>query len=365
MPVRQDTSDYRALFLADTPMMDMRAPAEFAHGAFPSSHSLPLMTDAERAEVGTCYKKLGQEAAITLGHSLVAGELRAQRIQGWLDFARSHPDGYLYCFRGGLRSQTVQQWLRDAGIEYPLVQGGYKAMRRFLIDDLQRSVKTAELILVSGRTGVGKTRVIEGIPRAIDLEGLARHRGSAFGLLLEPQPSQIDFENAVGIALLKQLASGERRVFLEDEGRLIGRLALPDALREQMVQAPMLVVEDDLEGRVQTVLEDYNLDVGMRFQRAFGEQGPQQHRDRLQGDLLKIRKRLGGALQQELSEVMDRAFAEQNASGSPELHRQWIRALLADYYDPMYDYQLSRRDGRRLFAGSRQEVIAWAREQQG
>jgi tRNA 2-selenouridine synthase len=365
MTARQDTRDYRALFLADAPMMDMRAPAEFARGAFPSAHSLPLMTDEERAEVGVCYKRHGQDAAIALGYRLVAGEQRENRLQGWLDFAHRHPDGYLYCFRGGLRSQTVQQWLRDAGIDYPLVQGGYKAMRRFLIDELERSLEAAELVLVSGRTGVGKTRVIEAIPRAIDLEGLARHRGSAFGLLLEPQPSQIGFENAVSIALLKQLADGQRRVFLEDEGRLIGRLALPDGLRERMVDAPMLVVEDSLEGRVQTVLEDYILDLGLRFQRAFGEQGPQRHRDRLQGDLLKIRKRLGGALQQELSAVMDRAFEAQAASGSPELHRQWIRALLADYYDPMYDYQFSRRSGRRLFAGPREAVIAWAREQQG
>ncbi len=141
-------------------MMDMRAPLEFAKGAFPGAHSLPLMTDEERAAVGRCYKREGQQAAITLGHELVSGEVKARRLAAWVDFARRHPSGYLYCFRGGLRSQTVQQWLREAGIDYPLVLGGYKAMRRFLLEELERSVAAADIVLVAGKTGTGKTRVI-------------------------------------------------------------------------------------------------------------------------------------------------------------------------------------------------------------
>ena len=132
MPQRPDTDDYRALFLGDAPMMDMRAPKEFTQGSFPCASSLPLMSDDERAQVGSCYKQRGQQAAIELGHQLVSGGLKAQRLAGWVDFARNHPDGYVYCFRGGLRSQTVQQWLREAGVDYPLIKGGYKAMRRFL-----------------------------------------------------------------------------------------------------------------------------------------------------------------------------------------------------------------------------------------
>ena len=150
MSTRPDTANFRELFLADAPMMDVRAPAEFVHGAFPTAHSLPLMSDEERAQVGICYKQQGQAAAIELGHQLVAGELRTERLARWCEFARSHPDGYLYCFRGGLRSRTVQQWLRDEGIEYPLVLGGYKAMRRFLLEELERSLAGADLVLISG-----------------------------------------------------------------------------------------------------------------------------------------------------------------------------------------------------------------------
>ncbi len=360
MSVRPDTDDYRALFLSDAPMMDMRAPAEFAHGAFPGAVSLPLMTDDERARVGICYKEQGQQAAIELGHQLVSGDLKRKRLRAWCAFARGNPDGYLYCFRGGLRSQTVRQWLRDEGIDYPLVLGGYKAMRRFLLEELERSLQRAELVLVGGKTGTGKTRVIEQLDRAVDLEGLARHRGSTFGQLLEPQPSQIDFENAVSIALLKLLDAGENRVYLEDEGRLIGRLALPQNLRERMKSAPMVVVEESLEQRVDVVIDDYVLDLGRRFAEVHVDAGPQAHRDKLQEDLAKIRKRLGGARHQQVSEMLDQAFARQWHTGSLAGHRAWIAFLLQRYYDPMYEYQLSRREGRRLFQGSRDEVLAWA-----
>jgi tRNA 2-selenouridine synthase len=91
MTQRPDTNDYRTLFLNDTPIMDMRAPAEFSQGAFPNAQSLPLMTDEERAEVGVCYKKLGQEASIELCHTLVSGSSRDRRMGQWCEFVRAHP----------------------------------------------------------------------------------------------------------------------------------------------------------------------------------------------------------------------------------------------------------------------------------
>ncbi|MGO4610979.1 tRNA 2-selenouridine(34) synthase MnmH, partial [Variovorax sp. 2RAF20] len=89
----------------------------------------------------------GQQAAIVLGHQLVSGEIKAARIQAWTDFARANPDGYLYCFRGGLRSQIVQQWLKDeAGIDYPRVGGGYKAMRTFLLETVDQAVEQCDFV---------------------------------------------------------------------------------------------------------------------------------------------------------------------------------------------------------------------------
>ena len=112
--VRPDTDDYESLFFNDTPMFDTRAPIEFKKGAFLHTLSLPLMTDIERAKVGTCYKRDGQDAAIKLGHRLVSGKTKQARMALWLDFANKNPNGYLYCFRGDLRSHTTQAWLADA-----------------------------------------------------------------------------------------------------------------------------------------------------------------------------------------------------------------------------------------------------------
>ncbi len=362
MPARPDTNDYRALFLRPTPMMDMRAPAEFAHGAFPAALSLPLMSDAERAQVGICYKQQGQDAAITLGHQLVSGALKAQRMAQWAAFARQHPQGYLYCFRGGLRSQTVQRWLREEGIDYPLVRGGYKAMRRFLLEELERSLASASFILVSGKTGTGKTRVISHLTRGVDLEGLANHRGSSFGQMPTPQPSQIDFENALSIALLRLLAQGTGPIFLEDEGRLIGCLSLPEALRKKMAVAPMLVVEQGLEDRIDLVIEDYVVDLGRRYLKMYAEDGARLHAVKMQDDLARIRKRLGGLQYQQVTDMMAAAFACQWQDADLSGHRQWIALLLENYYDPMYEFQLSKRAGKQLFCGDRQAVIAWAQQ---
>lgn len=359
---RDDTSDYARLFLSDTPLLDTRAPIEFARGAFPTAKNIPLMSDDERAAVGTCYKHKGQVAAIELGHDLVSGQLREDRIAAWRAFAQQNPAGYLYCFRGGLRSQLVQQWLAEAGVYYPRVTGGYKAMRRYLLDALEASVEASEFWLVAGATGSGKTRFLHELmaaqgtrARAVDLEGLAHHRGSAFGRLLDEQPTQIDFENALSIALLR-LAENAGPIVIEDEGHLIGRVALPDSLREKMAQAPLLVLDYPLEARVEQVLHDYVVDLGARYEARLPGIGLPTHRERLLEDLARTRKRLGTERHTQLAALMASAFEEQARSGDIAAHRLWISRLLAEYYDPMYAFQLSKRGGRRLCVGDRQTL---------
>jgi len=166
-------SEFADLLIRRAPLIDVRAPIEFVDGSIPGAVNHPLMNDEERAAVGKRYKDNGQEAAIALGEKLVSGELKTERIEAWKTFAAANPNGALYCFRGGLRSRTSQQWLSDAGIDYPLVEGGYKALRRFLIDSLERCTSTLPAMVIGGRTGTGKTRVLVACERAIDLEGLA------------------------------------------------------------------------------------------------------------------------------------------------------------------------------------------------
>lgn len=357
---RPDTDNFRDILLQGRPLLDTRAPAEFAQGAFPAAINLPLMNDEEREQVGICYKESGQVAAIGLGNELVCGGVREQRLVQWCEFARRNPQGYLYCFRGGLRSQTVQQWLREAGLDYPLVLGGYKAMRRYLIDELDRVLPAAPLVLIGGATGSGKTRVIEKLANAVDLEGIAGHRGSAFGHLVEPQPTQINFENTLTVTLLQVLERQPTNAYLEDEGKLIGRVALPQALLSKMAKTPMLVIDEPLESRIDVVLEDYVVDLEARFVRAFGDRGRAQHREKLTGDISRISKRLGGERTQLILKALEQACIDQDKTGDLSSHRRWIEILLAEYYDPMYRYQMEKRSGEALYRGSRDEVLAYA-----
>ena len=154
--------DYQRLFIEDVPMMDVRAPIEFEHGAFPHTENLPLMNDEDRHEIGIRYTEKGQDAAIELGHELVSGETRKQRIAAWASFTRQHPEGVLYCFRGGMRSKITQQWIyENTGVVYPRVKGGYKALRRYLLDTLDATTETIQPVILSGRTGTGKTVLLQ------------------------------------------------------------------------------------------------------------------------------------------------------------------------------------------------------------
>ena len=355
--MRDDTRDYLNLFLNDIPLMDVRAPVEFQKGAFPDATNLALINDDERHQIGICYKQHGQQAAIELGNRLVSGAERERRMQAWQAWWQENPDGYLYCFRGGLRSQTTQAWLREAGIDAPLVTGGYKAMRTFLLDELEKCIATLPFEILCGRTGCAKTRVIEAQPNAVDLEGLAHHRGSAFGRRPGGQPSQIDFENALAIALIKIRDQGHATVLLEDESKLIGRCHLPFTLQDQIKSRPRIIINESLTSRVQVTLEDYVVGPLAEYQQYFGEQEALQ---RLGEELLsamdRIKRRLGGQRYQQLRQQLEEALAVQAINGDPELHREWIHALLADYYDPMYDYMLSRREGDIVFEGTRDEV---------
>ncbi|MFT6916402.1 MAG: tRNA 2-selenouridine synthase [Motiliproteus sp.] len=355
-----DTENYAELFLNDTPMIDTRAPVEFAKGAFPQSVNLPLMSDTERAQVGTCYKHKGQQAAIELGHQLVCGELKEQRVAAWSEFARQHPQGHIYCFRGGLRSHLSRQWMADAGVEYPLITGGYKAMRQFLIDVINSQAEQRPWLILSGRTGTGKTRVIDKIAASVDLEGFANHRGSSFGRRVTPQPTQINFENALAVKLLKLEKSTPGPLMLEDESHLIGSLPLPLNLYKSMGLAPIAVLEEPMALRVEQVKSDYVDDLAAEYRDHYGaEEGLRQYAEYMLASLGRVRKRLGGERYVVIAEQMQAALDQHLQEGKTDLHRIWIEAMLSQYYDPMYDYQLNKKSDRVIFRGNQAEVAAW------
>lgn len=359
--------DLHALFLSGRPLLDVRAPVEFAAGAFPGAVNLPLIDDLERHEIGTVYAESGQAAAVELGEQLVSGPDRDARVARWQAFLTDHPDAVLYCFRGGMRSRISQRWLFDhAGLRCPRVRGGFKAMRRYLLEQLEALSGRCKPVVIGGRTGVGKTRLLQRCAAQIDLEGYAHHRGSAFGHHPEPQPSQIDFENAVAVALLRQVHPDNRHFVIEDESRNIGSRHVPPVLFERLQQSPLVLLEADIDQRVATTVQEYVHDSLASFRIAVGEANAYAHwANYLRGALQRIARRLGGERYQAVSQRLERALMEHRSDPQTAAHREWIRFLLVEYYDGMYNYQLERKRDRIAFRGNYDEVLDYLHKTYG
>lgn len=349
--------DYQQLFLVDTPMLDVRAPVEYEQGSFPITLNVPIMNNDERHNIGLCYKQRGQDSAVELGHQLVSGDIKAQRVQAWVEFFQKNPKGALYCFRGGMRSKITQQWIYEqSGVIYPRIKGGYKAMRGYLLRELDASVGQLDFTVLSGRTGVGKTQFLHRYQQQIDLEGIYRHNGSAFGKRVHQQPSQIDVENELSVALMKHRVHQTQHILLEDESANIGSRRIPMGMLEKMSKSPVLVLESPLGARVELIYQQYVVDSRLAYQGVYGvEAGTLQWADNLLDALLRIQRRLGGTRYQQVKAIMDCALIKPHEPAEHE-HKAWIVFLLNEYYDAMYDYQLAKKSDRVGFRGDEQAL---------
>lgn len=364
MNIRADTDDYLELFVNDIPLMDVRAPVEFDKGAFPSASNIPLLDDNQREQIGIRYKNAGQEKAIELGLELATTEIRNQRMRLWKDFCNENPNGYLYCFRGGLRSRTTQSWIRQQGVDFPLIKGGYKAMRRYLIDELEASINSVPMVIVSGLTGSGKTRVLLQISHHIDFEGIANHRGSAFGRdASDEQPTVIDWENQVSIEFLKhRYRNPAKPVFVEDESRRIGRICMPESLYQKMQGAPRAILQVDIEARIRLIGEDYILHAWPHYQNMYAEQAEVEFTHFVLDNLARIQRRLGGEKYKLVKQCFETALKEFFAGHGVDSFHDGIETLLIDYYDPMYRFQLSNKLAPIIFEGPEVEYLEWAED---
>lgn len=353
--------NFHQIVIDEIPLIDVRAPIEFEKGSFKNAFNLPLMTDEERHLVGICYKEKGNEEAVKLGHQLVSGKVRKNRIGNWITHLDQYPNSFLYCFRGGLRSQISQEWiLESVGKEIPRLEGGYKAFRNYLIQELDPSEQTSTPILLGGYTGSGKTILLQKLDNAIDLEGLANHRGSSFGKYITPQPTQINFENNLAYALIQH--RHYQHIILEDEGTNIGKCFLPKPLFQYFNQGDLVLLDTPFEERVEITVIEYVIESQKKYAELFGEKGLQEWIDYIRNGITRIKKRLGGERYQRIMNALELAVQNQICSSKYDLHKSWIAILLNEYYDPMYQHQIKNTTKEIIFKGNSEDVLAYLRD---
>lgn len=305
--------------LKNLPVIDVRAPAEYANGHIPGAVNIPLFSDQERAIVGTIYKQEGRESAVRKGFELVAPHI-TQFIDTVQGCTRSR-ELVLYCARGGMRSKSIATVLDFSGYTVHLMTGGFKAFKNYL-----RACVTnfTGLVLIGGKTGSGKTAILAELEKlgeqVLDLEGLARHRGSALGALGQlPQLTQEQFILNCYSRLV--LFDSKKPVWLEHEGCRLGELQVPHELYTRMSCAPVVHIE---------------LPVSYRAARLMGEYGNFPCEE-LRGAVVLMERRLGSEATKRVLELIDAG------------DRERVLAMLLDHYDRSYVHSMERNRSNKFY----------------
>jgi tRNA 2-selenouridine synthase len=306
-----ETIAFHESLLATHLTVDVRTPLEFAEDHIPGAVNVPLLTNEERAEIGTLYQQTGPHEARVRGLELTAHRFPAM-VAAIAQAAAGRPV-LVYCWRGGLRSKTVVSILELTGFRAVQLQGGYKAFRNHVAASFEPFRPSGTLMVLHGMTGIGKTAFLLGLKgddfSMVDLEGLACHRGSAFGELgLTQDLSQKRFETLLWDAFRK-LPQG-KPVIVEGESKRIGRVTLPGNMYEVMRDSIKVWCEASLPTRVRRLIDEY---------------GRPEYGEGMAAALLKIRKRLGGERHAEIAGYLSRWEME-----------PFMTELIRQYYDRVY-----------------------------
>lgn len=292
-------------------IIDARTPLEFADDHLPGAINVPIMTDAERVEIGTLYKQQGPQMGRIRGLELTCH--RFPSIVATIAEAAAGRPILVYCWRGGLRSESVALLLEMSGLPVVKLEGGYKTFRKLVSSFFESVSLPVQLVVLHGMTGSGKTEFLNQLPASdwtvIDLEGLARHRGSAFGSLgLRGQPPQKRFETLLWDAFRR--APLDRPIVVEGESKRIGRVTLPGNLYEVMAEGTKIWCEVSIATRVKRLANEY---------------AHQAYRGPMTEALERIKKKLSGPHYEELKQKLKAWDAEGLAQG-----------LIEQYYDKLY-----------------------------
>ena len=298
--------------------VDTRSPAEFEQGHIPGAVNVPLLENDERAIVGTLYKQQGPEEAKNRGLDIVSGKLTS--IVRQIASLNASPEKPLvvYCWRGGMRSKSVLTILELMGISGSQLIGGYKAYRRHVQDQLAVCKIKSELVVLCGSTGVGKTILLQklasrGYP-ILDLEGLANHRGSAFGHIGIGKPATAQNFDAQLLEELQKL-SENKVILVECESKRVGNVYLPDVLYQAMQHGRRVLVKASVSTRVARLIAEYT--------------------DVLQPNDPEIIVSLQ-SLTRKLGKKKTSRLVEEYEAGN--VH-DFTASLLTDYYDGLYGYE--------------------------
>jgi tRNA 2-selenouridine synthase len=295
-------------------IIDVRSPGEFNQGHIPGAANVPLFSNEERAMVGTIYKQKGRQEAVLKGMEIV-GPKMGELVNEAKKYATADSI-FVHCWRGGMRSGFVAILLEMYGLKTSTLKGGYKSFRRSVLSHFE---KPQFILLLGGRTGSGKTKILHQLARqgeqVVDLEALAHHKGSAFGALGEKaQPTQEQFENELFYRL--SALDETRPVWLEDESRMIGKKVIPGHLWDSMRAAKVMYINLPYEVRLRYITEEYG-----KFPV-----------EQLKESILKISKRLG---------------PEQSKNAIAALAANDIRTAFdycLHYYDKTYNHGLTQRE---------------------
>jgi len=319
MPLKlTSVSDLETLGFDD--IIDVRAPSEFAEDHIPGAINLPVLSDAERAEVGTIYVQQDSFLARKIGAALVSRNA-ASHLEGPLADRDGGWRPLVYCWRGGQRSGAFASILSQIGWRVELIDGGYKSYRKLVVQMLYEQPIDLNVTLLDGGTGTGKTELLQALKaqgaQVIDLEGLAEHRGSLLGGFATGQPSQKMFESRLAAEIAK--IDPSRAVYVEAESNKVGDLLIPPSMWAVMLKAPVLRLSAPLAERAAFTVRSY---------------------PDLTADPSELRARLKplhvfhGAVQLDIWEQMIGAGQFEALSAS----------LIEVHYDPRYTKSALRRD---------------------
>lgn len=300
-------------------IIDVRSEDEFALDHWPGAINWPVLNNEERILIGTLYKQVSAFEAQKRGAALVAKNIARHIEAHVLELPRDWQP-LIYCWRGGKRSGSFSGVLSQIGFKVHLLEGGYKGFRQQVIEDIPRLIAPLRFHIISGRTGSGKTRLLQTLKRVgaqvLDLEELACHRSSVLGQLPGvPQPSQKHFDTLIWAQLGR--FNAEEVIFVESESKKVGNLTVPEGLIEKMRQSPCTNVELSMSSRVELLMQDYAF---MALDPAF------------------FIKKL-----EALVPARGKALIDQWTQWILEGHiRQVVQELLEKHYDPTYDASMKR-----------------------